>query len=128
MLYFYSKKWVIRLKKYTILILWLGKKDRRKGRHSLEIWWIRIRRLQHRQGSKKEAKKAPVKEEKVPVIKTTNESVENEVTDEDVVNYVSTIDTQIENISKEQSSNKNVKESLKENFIILTDFIFYNGP
>lgn len=109
MLYFYSKKWVIRLKKYTILILCL------------------LLLVTGCSATKKEAKKAPVKEEKVPVIKTTNESVENEVTDEDVVNYVSTIDTQIENISKEQSSNKNVKESLKENFIILTDFIFYNG-
>ncbi len=98
------------MKKYTILILCL------------------LLLVTGCSATKKETKKDSVKEEKVPaVIKTTNEPVENEVTDEDIVNYVSNIDSQIENISKEQSSNKNVKESLKENFIILTDFIFYNG-
>lgn len=109
MLYFDSKKWVIRLKKYMILILCL------------------LLLVTGCSTAKKEEKKDSVKDEKVTVIKTTTEAVENEVTDEDIVNYVTNVDSQIESISKEDSSNKNIKESLKKNFIILTDFIFYNG-
>lgn len=108
MLYFDSKKWVIRLKKYMILILCL------------------LLLVTGCSTTKKEEKKS-IKENKVAVIKTINEEVNNEVTEEDIVNYVTNIDSQIENISKEEVSNKNIKKSLKENFIILTDFIFYNG-
>ncbi len=77
----------------------------------------------------KKEKATPVKEKKqgeVSVIEVNNNTSE-EVADEDVVNYVSTIENEIENINYTESNKKSIKEKLKENFIVLTDFIFYDG-
>ena len=77
----------------------------------------------------KKEKAKPVtenKSEKVSLIEVNNDASE-EATDEDVVNYVSTIENEIENINYTESKKENIKEKLKENFIILTDFIFYDG-
>lgn len=80
------------------------------------------------EATKKEQAK-PVKEnksEEVSVIEVNNDT-SKETTDEDVVNYVSTIENEIENINYTESNKETIKEKLKENFIILTDFIFYDG-
>lgn len=77
----------------------------------------------------KKEKSKPVKEKKqeeVSVIEVNNNTSE-EVADEDVVNYVSTIENEIENINYTESNKESIKEKLKENFIVLTDFIFYDG-
>lgn len=77
----------------------------------------------------KKEKAKPVKEKKqeeVSVIEVNNNTSE-EVADEDVVNYVSTIENKIENINYTESNKETIKEKLKENFIVLTDFIFYDG-
>lgn len=77
----------------------------------------------------KKEKAKPVtenKSEEVSLIEVNNDASE-EATDEDVVNYVSTIENEIENINYTESKKENIKEKLKENFIILTDFIFYDG-
>ena len=77
----------------------------------------------------KKEKAKPVtenKSEEVSLIEVNNDSSE-ETTDEDVVNYVSTIENEIENINYTESKKETIKEKLKENFIILTDFIFYDG-
>lgn len=77
----------------------------------------------------KKEKAKPVtenKSEEVSLIEVNNDASE-EATDEDVVNYVSTIENEIENINYTESKKETIKEKLKENFIILTDFIFYNG-
>ena len=81
------------------------------------------------EASKKEKAK-PVKEnkpEEVNLIEVNNDTSE-ETTDEDVVNYVSTIENEIENINYTESNKETIKEKLKENFIILTDFIFFIVP
>lgn len=77
----------------------------------------------------KKEKAKPVtenKSEEVSLIEVNNDASE-EATDEDVVNYVSTIENEIENINYTESKKETIKEKLKENFIILTDFIFYDG-
>ncbi len=77
----------------------------------------------------KKEKAKPVKEKKqeeVSVIEVNNNTSE-EVADENVVNYVSTIENEIENINYTESNKESIKEKLKENFIVLTDFIFYDG-
>ncbi len=77
----------------------------------------------------KKEKAKPVtenKSEEVSLIEVNNDASE-EATDEDVVNYVSTIENEIENINYTESNKETIKEKLKENFIILTDFIFYDG-
>lgn len=77
----------------------------------------------------KKEKAKPVtenKSEEVSLIEVNND-VSEEATDEDVVNYVSTIENEIENINYAESNKETIKEKLKENFIILTDFIFYDG-
>lgn len=77
----------------------------------------------------KKEKATPVKEKKqeeVSAIEVNNNTSE-EVADEDVVNYVSTIENEIENINYTESNKETIKEKLKENFIVLTDFIFYDG-
>lgn len=77
----------------------------------------------------KKEKAKPVtenKSEEVSLIEVNNDASE-EATDEDVVNYVSTIENEIENINYKESNKETIKEKLKENFIILTDFIFYDG-
>lgn len=77
----------------------------------------------------KKEKAKPVtenKSEEVSLIEVNNDASE-EATDEDVVNYVSTIENEIENMNYTESNKETIKEKLKENFIILTDFIFYDG-
>ena len=77
----------------------------------------------------KKEKAKPVtenKSEEVSLIEVNNHASE-EATDEDVVNYVSTIENEIENMNYTESNKETIKEKLKENFIILTDFIFYDG-
>lgn len=80
------------------------------------------------EATKKEKAKS-VKEnkpEEVNIIEVNNDTSE-EATDEEVVNYVSDIEKEIENINYTESNKETIKEKLKENFIILTDFIFYDG-
>lgn len=71
---------------------------------------------------------ATTKESK-PEIKTieiSNDASES-ITDEDIVNYVSSVEKTTETIDLTDADNETVKSKLKENFIILTDFIFYDG-
>ena len=101
---------MIRMKKYLVLLLCI------------------LVLLTGCEATKKEKAK-PVtenKSEEVSLIEVNNDASE-EATDEDVVNYVSTIENEIENINYTESKKETIKEKLKENFIILTDFIFYDG-
>lgn len=50
-----------------------------------------------------------------------------EVTENDIVNYINEIEEEIEEIEYIEDNDSNTKEKLKEQFIILTDFIFYDG-
>lgn len=53
---------------------------------------------------------------------TSKASNENEV-----VSYIQEVEQEVENLSRQSSSNKSVKEKLEDTFITLTDFIFYGG-
>lgn len=63
------------------------------------------------------------KEEKIITISEENKDIQ--VTDADVVNYVENIENDLDN-TKEKSASVN-KNSLKDIFVTLTDFIFYDG-
>lgn len=55
------------------------------------------------------------------------ESVQKEVSEEDFTSYISEINNEVEEITNQDSLTKEEQNVLKNTFITLTDFIFYNG-
>lgn len=55
------------------------------------------------------------------------ESVQEEVSEEAFTNYISEINNEVEEITNQDSLTEEEQNVLKNTFITLTDFIFYNG-
>lgn len=49
------------------------------------------------------------------------------LTEEELVSYISKIETEVEKLTTKESASKEIKDTLKRSFITLTDFIFYDG-
>ena len=47
--------------------------------------------------------------------------------EEEVVSYIEDVETEVNNLTSQSSSDRTVKERLEDTFITLTDFIFYGG-
>lgn len=62
---------------------------------------------------------------------STSETLFNDTTkainEEEVVSYIGEIEREVNTLSNEPDTSKDVKKSLEDTFITLTDFIFYGG-
>lgn len=74
--------------------------------------------------SKKEVKKEETTKEIVLVTEDDNKEL---ITDDQVVEYISNVTDEVVSLENEKSLSQETKESLKNTFITLTDFIFYDG-
>lgn len=77
--------------------------------------------------NKNESKEKVKKEETTKEIVLVTEKEQEEVTDDQVVEYISGVTDEVVNLENEKSLSQKTKESLKKTFITLTDFIFYDG-
>lgn len=73
---------------------------------------------------KKNSKKEVTKE---IVLETEKVTKDENVSDVEVVEYITEVTNEVESLEKEESLSEKTKSSLKKTFITLTDFIFYDG-
>lgn len=61
------------------------------------------------------------------VLETEKVTKDENVSDAEVVEYITEVTNEVESLEKEESLSEKTKSSLKKTFITLTDFIFYGG-
>ena len=61
------------------------------------------------------------------VLETEKVTKDENVSDAEVVEYITEVTNEVESLEKKESLSEKTKSSLKKTFITLTDFIFYDG-